>query len=108
MTAHVMFHIHVSCAELTYARLLPVLPPPSPAPSCLANHVQAGVELNLSMPGRDAIIKNKLKVSVNACWGDISLVQAQIDSLAEVLRRCPNVTHIGLGSGHDVPLQLMR
>jgi hypothetical protein len=36
------------------------------------------------------------------------LLQAQLDSLAEVLHRCPAVTHIALASGHDIPVQLLE
>lgn len=33
-------------------------------------------------------------------------LQAYLDSLAEILRRCgPDLTHIVLASGHDVPLR---
>jgi hypothetical protein len=60
------------------------------------------------MPGRDLILKTKLKASVNSCWGDISLVEATLASLGEVLQRCPHVQHIGLASGHDVPVGLIR
>jgi hypothetical protein len=71
-------------------------------------HVKSGVGLSLGMPGRDAILKYKLKTSVEAQWGGISLVQAQIDSIAEILKRCPQVKHIGLASGHDIPVQKIR
>lgn len=70
--------------------------------------LQAGVNLGLGMPGRELIAKVKLKTSVDSGWGDISLVQAQLESLAEVLKRCPNVTHIGLASGHDIPVASIR
>jgi hypothetical protein len=60
------------------------------------------------MPGRELIAKCKLRASVDSRWGDISLVLAQLESLAEVLRRCPHVSHIGLASGHDIPVALIR
>jgi hypothetical protein len=60
------------------------------------------------MPGRELIGRCKLKACVDSRWGDISLVHAQLDSLAEVLKRCPHVTHIGLASGHDIPVSLVR
>lgn len=69
---------------------------------------QAGVSLSPGMPGRDSIARCKLKASVDARWGDISLVEAQLASMDEILKRCPQVTHIGLASGHDVPVQLIR
>lgn len=28
--------------------------------------------------------------------------------MAEVLRRCPAVKHIGLASGHDIPVRIVR
>ena len=34
--------------------------------------------------------------------------QAQVDCMAEILRRCPNVRHIGLASGHDIPVRTVR
>jgi len=69
---------------------------------------QAGVSLSPGMPGRDSIARCKLKASVDARWGDISLVEAQLASMEEIIKRCPRVTHIGLASGHDVPVQLIR
>ncbi len=42
------------------------------------------------------------------CLHKVTLVEAQLESLAEVLQRCPNVQHIGLASGHDIPLRLIR
>jgi hypothetical protein len=60
------------------------------------------------MPGRDLIARTKLKVSLDSVWGDISLVEATLLSMQEVLKRCPHVQHIGLSSGHDVPVQLIR
>lgn len=70
--------------------------------------LQAGVTLHPDMPGRDLVARSQLQTSLNSCWGDISLVEATLASLAEVLQRCPAVTHIGLASGHDVPVQLIR
>jgi hypothetical protein len=69
---------------------------------------QSGVELKPTMPGVDAISRTKLSTSLDSCWGDISLVEATIASCEEILKRCPHVTHIGLASGHDVPVQLIR
>jgi hypothetical protein len=60
------------------------------------------------MPGRDLIAKTKLKASLDSRWGDISLVEATLASMEEILKRCPHVQHIGLASGHDVPVQLIR
>lgn len=71
-------------------------------------HLQASVNLSHGMPGRDLISRYRLKASVDAAWGDISLVHAQLVAMQEILKRCPNVTHIGLASGHDVPVQLIR
>lgn len=70
--------------------------------------LQAGVDPASVRTGREAIACRKLATSVEANWGDISLVEAQLDSMGELLRRCPHVTHIGLASGHDLPLQLLR
>lgn len=69
---------------------------------------QAGVDMAAVRHGREAILRHRLHTSVDARWGDISLVEAQLESMAEVLRRCPHVTHIGLASGHDIPVQLMK
>ncbi|WIA30500.1 hypothetical protein OEZ86_000584 [Tetradesmus obliquus] len=71
-------------------------------------HLKAGVDPASVRTGREAIASRKLATSVEANWGDISLVEAQLDSMGELLRRCPHVTHIGLASGHDLPLQLIR
>eukprot|EP00775_Hariotina_reticulata_P002315 gene2315-2623_t len=71
-------------------------------------HMKAGVVVGSAMPGADVIQRRKLRTSIKAEWGDISLVQAQLDSLAEVLHRCPAVTHIALASGHDIPVQLLE
>jgi hypothetical protein len=70
--------------------------------------LQAGVDVASVKVGRECIAAHKLATSVEASWGDISLVEAQLDSMAELLRRCPHVTHIGLASGHDIPLQVLR
>lgn len=70
--------------------------------------LQAGVNLCPNMPGHDLIAQTKLHTSLDSQWGDISLVEATVASLDEVLQRCPRVTHIGLASGHDVPVQLVR
>jgi hypothetical protein len=60
------------------------------------------------MPGHELITRTKLSTSLDSRWGDISLVDATLASLDEILQRCPAVTHIGLASGHDVPVQLNR
>lgn len=70
--------------------------------------LQQGVVLSPGMPGRDLIARTKLKVSLDSRWGDISLVEATLHSMEEILKRCPHVKHIGLASGHDVPVQLIR
>lgn len=59
------------------------------------------------MVGHAAITQHRLKTSVKANWGDISLVEATIDSMAEILGRCPHLTHIALASGHDIPVSMM-
>lgn len=79
----------------------PCFAPVLPAPP------QASVPLHLGMPGREGILNYRLKTSVDAQWGHVSLVQAQLDGLAEVLRRCPNMQHVALASGHDVPVRLI-
>ncbi|KAF6259584.1 hypothetical protein COO60DRAFT_995842 [Scenedesmus sp. NREL 46B-D3] len=71
-------------------------------------HLKAGVDAASVKTGGESIAARKLATSVEASWGDISLVEAQLDSMAELLRRCPNVTHIGLASGHDIPVQVLR
>jgi hypothetical protein len=70
--------------------------------------LQAGVDVATVKTGRECVAARKLSTALPASWGDISLVEAQLDSMAELLRRCPNVTHIGLASGHDIPLQVLR
>jgi hypothetical protein len=60
------------------------------------------------MPGFSLISCTRLKASVDSRWGDISLVEATLQGLKEVLLRCPNAAHIGLASGHDVPVQLIQ
>jgi Core-2/I-Branching enzyme len=66
------------------------------------------VELSPALREYDAIERYLLRTRVHSCWGDLSLVQAQLDCVAEVLRRCPRVQHIALVSGHDVPVALLR
>lgn len=75
-------------------------------PCCLS--LQHGVSLSPGMPGRDLIVKTKLKASLDSRWGDISLVEATLAGMEEILKRCPHVKHIGLASGHDVPVQLIK
>lgn len=70
-------------------------------------HLQAGVAIGPGMVGHPTINNHKLKTSLEARWGDISLVEATIASIAETLVRCPAATHIALASGHDIPVHLM-
>jgi hypothetical protein len=70
--------------------------------------LQHGVNLAPGLPGREAIARCRLKASVDAGWGSITLVQATLEGMAEVLRRCPNVQHIALASGHDIPVRMIR
>jgi hypothetical protein len=76
---------------------------------CCAVPLQSGAWLSQRTPGHDFLSSCRLppEVSVDSRWGDVSLVQAFITSLGQILQRCPNAQHIGLASGHDVPLQLV-
>ncbi|KAF8068441.1 PU1 [Scenedesmus sp. PABB004] len=78
-----------------------------PGEVALMVHMKAGVEVAPDTPGAAAIARSRLATSINAGWGDISLVSAQLESMAEILARCPNVEHIALASGHDIPLQTL-
>jgi hypothetical protein len=80
----------------------------SPLAALLLTFLQAGVDVATVKTGRECVAARKLTTSVEASWGDISLVEAQLDSMGELLRRCPHVTHIGLASGHDIPTQMLR
>jgi hypothetical protein len=60
------------------------------------------------MPGCALVARHRLSGAVDACWGDVSLVEAQLVAMAEILARCPHMAHIGLASGHDVPVQLIQ
>eukprot|EP00882_Tetradesmus_deserticola_P026723 GHRQ01029510.1.p7 GENE.GHRQ01029510.1~~GHRQ01029510.1.p7 ORF type:complete len:104 (+),score=50.12 GHRQ01029510.1:258-569(+) len=79
-----------------------------PGEVTLMVHLKAGVAAASVKAGREFVSARKLATSVEASWGDISLVEAQLDSMAELLQRCPHVTHIGLASGHDIPVQVLR
>jgi hypothetical protein len=91
------------------APALPPAPPPDPAslrPAILC-HVKKGVPLTLpSFAARESAARRRLCVSVAAEWGDVSLVQAQLQALEEMLRRCPSARHLAICSGHDIPVQL--
>lgn len=69
--------------------------------------LQTGVQLSASVPGHAFLNSCRLHTAVDSRWGDVSLVEAFIRSLAEIVARCPAVQHIALVSGHDVPLQLV-
>lgn len=108
--AHPLAHTHVFCISHYLTPCASSLPASWSSSSRLALYLplQQGVVLSPGMPGRDLIARTKLKVSLDSRWGDISLVEATLLGLEEVLRRCPHVAHIGLSSGHDVPVQLIR
>ncbi|WIA30635.1 hypothetical protein OEZ86_000713 [Tetradesmus obliquus] len=61
------------------------------------------------MSGAQLVKQRMLDTRVNAEWGNTSLVEAFLDSMAEILQRCNpgGLRHIVLSSGHDIPLQLL-
>jgi hypothetical protein len=88
----------------------PAPPPPDPAslrPAILC-HVKKGVSLALpTFAARDSAARRRLCASVQAEWGDVSLVRAQLQALEELLLRCPSARHVAVCSGHDIPVQLV-